>query len=163
MQPMCCARHHLSATETLQPRVKNGREKKARRFGCNFAVVAVGFRQPFLRGVIMCVRRAVLGVFLWALVGFVWLTVGEVSMSRAAETGGAQSQSESGRPEQTPEQAAGGFRNMMRIKSACEADARRFCPDVKPGGGRILQCLRQHDAELAPGCREAVAPPAHKP
>jgi hypothetical protein len=49
-------------------------------------------------------------------------------------------------------------------REACAADARKLCADVQRGGGRIIACLRQHDAELAPGCRDALAaikaPPA---
>ena len=92
-----------------------------------------------------------------------WMSGADVLTSQAAETDPAQSQRAPGPPEQTPEEAAGGFRNMMRIKRACETDAKRLCPDVKPGGGRILQCLRQHDAELAPDCRKAVEPQDKQP
>ena len=49
-------------------------------------------------------------------------------------------------------------------REACGGDARKFCADVQRGGGRMLGCLRQHDVELAPACREALvsfkAPPA---
>lgn len=37
----------------------------------------------------------------------------------------------------------------------CSSDVQRFCPEVKPGGGRIMQCLRQHTAELSPDCKDA--------
>lgn len=36
--------------------------------------------------------------------------------------------------------------------AACRADAEKFCADVQPGGGRILQCLRQHRNQLSPQC-----------
>ena len=39
-----------------------------------------------------------------------------------------------------------------RMTLACQADIRRFCPDVKPGGGQTLQCLQQHAQELSDGC-----------
>jgi hypothetical protein len=39
---------------------------------------------------------------------------------------------------------------------ACAEDAQRFCADVQPGGGRIMQCLRQHAAELSSGCKDAM-------
>ena len=41
--------------------------------------------------------------------------------------------------------------------AACDADLKRFCSDAQPGGGRIMQCLRQHGAELSPTCRDAIA------
>ena len=39
-----------------------------------------------------------------------------------------------------------------RLTLACQADIRRFCPDVKPGGGQTLQCLQHHAQELSDGC-----------
>jgi hypothetical protein len=39
----------------------------------------------------------------------------------------------------------------------CSADAKKFCSDVRPGGGRIYQCLTSHNAELAPACRDGLA------
>ncbi len=39
-----------------------------------------------------------------------------------------------------------------RLTLACQADMRRFCPDVKPGGGQTLQCLQHHAQELSDGC-----------
>lgn len=41
-------------------------------------------------------------------------------------------------------------------RQACEADYRRLCAAVLPGGGRILKCLHQHDGDLTPGCRSAL-------
>ncbi|HEX5094125.1 MAG TPA: cysteine rich repeat-containing protein [Burkholderiales bacterium] len=40
---------------------------------------------------------------------------------------------------------------------ACAEDAKKFCSDVRPGGGRVVRCLGKHDAELAPACRERLA------
>jgi hypothetical protein len=40
---------------------------------------------------------------------------------------------------------------------ACRADVQKLCKGVQPGGGRIAACLKQHEAELAPGCRERMA------
>ena len=39
----------------------------------------------------------------------------------------------------------------------CNADAKKFCSDVRPGGGRIYKCLTDHNAELAPACRDGLA------
>jgi len=34
----------------------------------------------------------------------------------------------------------------------CKADAKRLCHGVRPGGGRILQCLKAQENELTVGC-----------
>lgn len=41
--------------------------------------------------------------------------------------------------------------------SACRADVQKFCKDVKPGGGRVIQCLAQHESELSAPCRSRMA------
>ena len=40
--------------------------------------------------------------------------------------------------------------------AACAEDAKKFCSNVRPGGGRMYQCLTSHSAELAPACRERI-------
>jgi hypothetical protein len=45
----------------------------------------------------------------------------------------------------------------MPTKGACKADAQKFCADVKPGGGRIVQCMKQHESELSDGCKQNLA------
>lgn len=35
---------------------------------------------------------------------------------------------------------------------ACEADADKFCLDVQPGDGRIVGCLRKHEAKVSKDC-----------
>jgi hypothetical protein len=39
-----------------------------------------------------------------------------------------------------------------RLLVACQADIKRFCPEVRPGGGQQLQCLQEHAQELSDGC-----------
>jgi Cysteine rich repeat len=39
-------------------------------------------------------------------------------------------------------------------KSACTADAKRLCPEVKAGQGRVAACLKGHEADLSPACRD---------
>ena len=38
-------------------------------------------------------------------------------------------------------------------KAACQPDVQKFCQDVQPGGGRVMQCLRAHEAELSDACK----------
>jgi hypothetical protein len=39
---------------------------------------------------------------------------------------------------------------------ACEPDVRRYCPNVLPGGGRILSCLAGNKDRLTFGCRDTL-------
>ena len=45
---------------------------------------------------------------------------------------------------------------------ACKDDMTKHCNGIKPGGGKILQCLKQHEAELTPQCKEKMAQPKGK-
>jgi hypothetical protein len=36
--------------------------------------------------------------------------------------------------------------------NACKPDIEKFCKDIKPGHGRIIRCLKQHQAELSASC-----------
>jgi hypothetical protein len=38
----------------------------------------------------------------------------------------------------------------------CTEEIRTFCADVQPGGGRILQCLKNNEAKLSPACTGRV-------
>ena len=42
------------------------------------------------------------------------------------------------------------------LRSQCGGDLQKFCANVQLGGGRGVACLRQHAAELTPGCRGAL-------
>jgi hypothetical protein len=39
----------------------------------------------------------------------------------------------------------------------CSKDIAKFCKDVKRGGGRIADCLKQHENELTPACKDSLA------
>jgi hypothetical protein len=39
----------------------------------------------------------------------------------------------------------------------CAEDAKKFCSEVRPGAGRVYKCLTDHNAELAPPCRDRLA------
>jgi hypothetical protein len=45
------------------------------------------------------------------------------------------------------------------FKEACKDDSAKLCKGTKPGGGRILQCLKQHEGELSPACKEKMNQP----
>ena len=38
----------------------------------------------------------------------------------------------------------------------CADEIEKFCKDVKPGGGRIIECLKAHEAELCAACRGKI-------
>ena len=40
---------------------------------------------------------------------------------------------------------------------ACREDAHKLCKDVKPGEGRIVDCLKSHQADLSKTCAAAIA------
>jgi cysteine rich repeat protein len=42
-------------------------------------------------------------------------------------------------------------------RGACKADVEKLCKDVKPGEGRIAQCLKSNEANVSAGCKEAMA------
>src|SRR5262252_1587406 len=65
--------------------------------------------------------------------------------------------------ERTPEEAAGGKENLHRIQKACEEDVKKLCPEIRPGGGRILQCLHGQDSNLTPACRQVLGPRSSNP
>jgi len=52
--------------------------------------------------------------------------------------------------------ALAGALSPLRPASAwtCEEDIRKFCKDVTPGSGRIERCLREHESQVSPECRE---------
>ena len=49
------------------------------------------------------------------------------------------------------------------LRKQCEADAKRLCHFVVPGGGRIFRCLEAHNSDLSDGCRKALSEVTPKP
>jgi hypothetical protein len=45
----------------------------------------------------------------------------------------------------------------QEMSAACQSDVQQFCPDVSPGGGRLGQCLKQHQSELSSACQAELA------
>jgi hypothetical protein len=41
-------------------------------------------------------------------------------------------------------------------REACQSDFEKYCPGVKPGGGRVVECLSKHLDQLTPQCKTVV-------
>ncbi|WP_317932763.1 cysteine rich repeat-containing protein [Halioxenophilus sp. WMMB6] len=44
----------------------------------------------------------------------------------------------------------------QHVNQNCQADAKRLCPQVTPGQGRILDCLKSQQAEVSTSCTNAL-------
>jgi hypothetical protein len=42
-------------------------------------------------------------------------------------------------------------------KGPCAGDISQFCSGVQPGGGRIIGCLEEHQADLSASCQKKIA------
>lgn len=51
---------------------------------------------------------------------------------------------------------------VQNFKQACKDDAAKLCKGTKPGGGKIVQCLQQHEDQLSAACKEAMPQPKGK-
>jgi hypothetical protein len=48
------------------------------------------------------------------------------------------------------------------VAAVCVWDIERFCPDVSPGGGRIIDCLKENRGDLSPECKNLFGAPENK-
>jgi len=39
---------------------------------------------------------------------------------------------------------------------ACANDVKQFCSDVQPGRSNVMQCLREHQADLSAACKDRI-------
>ena len=44
----------------------------------------------------------------------------------------------------------------VQKQGACKAYYEKFCRDVKPGQGRIAQCMKKHEGEISLACKEQL-------
>jgi Cysteine rich repeat len=58
------------------------------------------------------------------------------------------------------------------VVAACKQDMQTLCSDVKPGEGRVKECMKSHREQLSAGCKAAIKanhsersaqPPASQP
>lgn len=42
------------------------------------------------------------------------------------------------------------------VKAACHDDYEKFCETVKPGGGRIMKCMKEHKDQLSSTCKDEI-------
>ncbi len=45
-------------------------------------------------------------------------------------------------------------KQVQQLAAICVWDIERFCPDVPPGGGKIVACLKKNEDSLSPICKE---------
>lgn len=45
---------------------------------------------------------------------------------------------------------------VREAQQACQDDIDQFCGNVQAGRGRMMKCLRRHQGELSPECRQAL-------
>ncbi len=53
-------------------------------------------------------------------------------------------------------QLESGTARAKAARDACKSDIEKWCKNVSPGGGRILKCLEEHQAELSSECKTHV-------
>ncbi len=44
----------------------------------------------------------------------------------------------------------------QKFHEACKDDVEKLCKDMKPGGGRMLTCLKRHKADVSEPCRDQM-------
>ena len=48
-------------------------------------------------------------------------------------------------------------------QAACASDVQKLCAGIPSGGGRIIACLKQHQAEVSDGCKQAIVKAMRNP
>jgi hypothetical protein len=53
--------------------------------------------------------------------------------------------------------AAGRLQAQGMPGGPCSADMAKFCKDVKPGGGKKMKCLKEHESDLSDACKKEMS------
>lgn len=59
-------------------------------------------------------------------------------------------------PEGSSAAGTAGATPARTLMASCRSDLQTYCAGVERGGGRMLQCLKQHEAKLSPDCKGAI-------
>lgn len=51
------------------------------------------------------------------------------------------------------------FLSHLALANECDSDAKKFCPEIKPGKGGLSLCLIKNKDQLSKGCRKEVLTP----
>jgi Cysteine rich repeat len=43
-----------------------------------------------------------------------------------------------------------------QTKNACTDDIAEFCKDIRPGAGRLVRCLKEHETDLSAQCKASI-------
>jgi cysteine rich repeat protein len=46
---------------------------------------------------------------------------------------------------------------MKEMNDACQGDVQKFCKNISLGSGRLMRCLKRHEAELSSACQDEFA------
>ena len=42
------------------------------------------------------------------------------------------------------------------VANECDADLEKYCASIKPGEGRLLECIDKHDKQVSDRCKKAI-------
>ncbi|WP_413581398.1 cysteine rich repeat-containing protein [Bdellovibrio sp. HCB288] len=48
-------------------------------------------------------------------------------------------------------------KSFKNIHEACHEDVEKYCSDVKPGKGAVIQCMKGHEDEVSQACKDQLA------
>lgn len=54
------------------------------------------------------------------------------------------------------EQLEAAATKLNHVANSCSADLKQYCADIKPGEGRVANCMRKNQEKLTPTCQQAM-------